>query len=254
MIAKSDRFVADSIRIAVLQVYPAAETVICATAQDALDALREERAQLGVVGLSLSDADGLDLAATIVDQALAARVLIFTGRRDERARRVLKSLPMCDFFDTSVEKSTALVPALQQLAKGLPYCSRPRPEGEPSEGPRRLALHQIFSARELEIFSVLGSGSDDHEAAAELGMTAATVKSHRARIMRKLSIQTRAELMREAVFRGVVRFGQQRVIRPGFENSVASRLALTQPRGASRPGSGVWKVGPESRGAGLNST
>jgi two-component system invasion response regulator UvrY len=215
--------------------------VICTTALEAMETLREERAQLGIFGLTLPDADGLDLVATVIDQALVQRCMVVSGRRDERVRRVLKSLPICGYFDLGNEKSTALVPALQTIAKGLPYCSRTKPEAECIDSATRIPLHQMFSDRELEIFSILGSGIDDLEAGRLLGMGASTVKSHRSRIMRKLGIQSRAELMREAVFRGVVRFGASRVIRPGFERGLAPCVSL--PRFSPQAGSlDTWVV------------
>ena len=241
VIAKHDRYLADGIRLAVLQVYPSAEIVVCPTVAETWDALREEPAQLGIFGLNLPDGDGLDLVAGALEHALIGRCLVFTGRRDERVRRILKNLPMCDYFDTNTEKFTTLVPALQALAKGLSFSSRTRAEAGPQEAGTRIPLHQIFSARELEIFSVLGTGVDDHEAATGLSMSASTVKSHRARIMKKLGIQTRAELMRAAVFRGVVRFGANRVIRPGFERPSPQPFVSSRPLPAPRTAA-QWAV------------
>jgi hypothetical protein len=43
--------------------------------------------------------------------------------------------------------------------------------------------------------------------------------------MRKLGVQSRGELMREALRRGVVRIVDGAVLRPGFERALAARRA-----------------------------
>lgn len=49
--------------------------------------------------------------------------------------------------------------------------------------------------------------------------------------MAKLGLKTRADLIREAVIRGVVRFGPEGVIRPGLERQLAEYAR--RPHGAN---------------------
>ena len=70
---------------------------------------------------------------------------------------------------------------------------------------------------ELQVFSVIGDGSDDEVAASRLEMNVHTIHTHRRNIMKKLGVQTRTELMKEAIRRGIVRITAENVIRPGFD-------------------------------------
>jgi DNA-binding NarL/FixJ family response regulator len=84
---------------------------------------------------------------------------------------------------------------------------------------------------ELQVFCVIGDGSDDREAAARLGLSKATVTTHRRNIMRKLGVSSSAKLVREAVRLGVVRIGPDgAIVRPGLEDTLAARAARKLPR------------------------
>src|SRR6185436_15677863 len=84
---------------------------------------------------------------------------------------------------------------------------------------------------EVQVFCVIGDGSDNAEAAERLGLSEATVQTCRRNIMRKLDVPTSAKLVREAVRLGVVRITPDgKVIRPGFERM----LAAWQARKAAR--------------------
>ena len=87
-------------------------------------------------------------------------------------------------------------------------------------------LGQRLTPAELQVFCVIGDGSTDHEAAARLGVSEATVQTHRRNLMRKLDVVTSAKLVREAVRLGVVRIeADGQIIRPGFERMLADRQA-----------------------------
>src|SRR5690606_6872376 len=84
---------------------------------------------------------------------------------------------------------------------------------------------------ELQVFCVIGDGSDDREAAERLGLSVATVQTHRRNIMRKLDIGSSAKLVREAVRLGVVRIRPDgEILRPGFEQLQAERQRAKSAR------------------------
>ena len=77
---------------------------------------------------------------------------------------------------------------------------------------------------------MIGDGSDDREAATRLGLSVATVTTHRRNIMRKLDVPSSAKLVREAVRLGVVRIGPDgAIVRPGLEETIAARAARKLP-------------------------
>ena len=60
-----------------------------------------------------------------------------------------------------------------------------------------------LTAREIEVLRLIGKGRSRNEIAAELSRSAKTIDGHQERMMRKLGISTRAELMRFAIREGL---------------------------------------------------
>jgi two-component system, NarL family, response regulator NreC len=101
-----------------------------------------------------------------------------------------------------------LVQAIQDVARGHQYV-------HPSVGARMAALeaeaHQRaetdpLSEREHEVLRLLALGHTNQEIAKLLFISVRTAESHRARIMQKLRLSSRAELVRFALASGVLEF------------------------------------------------
>lgn len=89
-------------------------------------------------------------------------------------------------------------------------CLTPRPvsrfsrskAGSPEGGSPSTPLGEL-SDRELEVLRLIGKGKSRNDIARELSRSVKTVDGHQDRIMKKLGIQTRAELMRFAIREGL---------------------------------------------------
>jgi two-component system, NarL family, invasion response regulator UvrY len=85
---------------------------------------------------------------------------------------------------------------------------RQRCAAAPATGPRRAdapvktPLEQL-TAREVEILRLIGKGLSRTEIAKELSRSAKTVDGHQERLMKKLGVASRAELMRFAIREGL---------------------------------------------------
>ena len=228
VVVKGDRLRAEGVAHAALAACPDADVTVLQSAAAAAASLRAEPATLGLIGLDLPDQDGLDLLALIDRERWCRRVLVITGRRDERTLQVLRGARIDGCFDLTAEPAAALVAAIREVATGGTYFRPGRLESGriAAAGP---TLAQILTDMELRVFAVVGDGSDDRQAAERLGLSAATVHNHRQNLMRKLGVQTRAELMREALRRGVVRFTETGgVLTPGLEQALAERAARSR--------------------------
>ena len=228
VVVKGDRLRAEGVAQAARAACPEADVAVFQSAAAAAASLRAEPAALGLIGLNLPDQDGLDFLALIDRERWCRRVLVVAGRRDERTLQVLRGARIDGWFDLTAEPPAALVAAIREVATGGTYFQPGRPESGriAATGP---TLAQILTDMELRIFAVVGDGSDDRQAAERLGLSAATVHNHRQNIMRKLGVQTRAELMREALRRGVVRFTETGgVLTPGLEQALAERAARSR--------------------------
>lgn len=220
VIAKRSQLALDQIAAAVTAACGPVELALCPTAAIALEAVRERPARLGVLGLSLPDMDGLDLLKRIQGDDRVARILIVSGRRDERVREILRPSCVDGFFDPVHDGFAALVDAIRTVAEGGIWFGRGLSDDwSPPIGPP--LLRDLLSPLELRIFAVLGDGCDDDVAARVLRMSLHAALGHRTAIMRKLGVQTRTGLMREAVRRGVVRITEDRILRPGFNSELA---------------------------------
>jgi DNA-binding NarL/FixJ family response regulator len=87
------------------------------------------------------------------------------------------------------------VPA--SAGRSTPIVARPRAA--------RLAGAEGLSGREVEVLQLVADGRSNKEIGEELGLSALTVKSHLARIARKLGTGDRAEMVALAMRAGVIR-------------------------------------------------
>ncbi len=230
VIVKWDRLWADMIRRLVAEIFTHSEIIVCPTAAEALCILRANHAQFGVFGLTLPDMDGLDLLATVLEERTVSRILVVSGRRDERARQLLGRMRLDGYVDSTTSDEMVFNDALRKLRdRGTLWVTLPFPAaGNCLAVPQ---LSRILSSAELQVFAVIGDGTDDTEAAERLRLSAKTVHCHRQHIMAKLGVRTRVELMRVAIQRGIVRITSDAVIRPGFERELAERETRSRSNG-----------------------
>lgn len=225
VVAKWDGLYADALRNACERAFPGTPVQVCRRGADTLAALRLQRADLLLLGLSFVDLDGVDLLQTIVRERLAQRVMVVSGRKDEHSLQALRVARFDGFFDPYAEDVPALVEALRQVACGQGYLS-PTLRRELFVQRSAGMLVPRLTLAELQVLCVIGDGTDDREAAERLGLSDATVQTHRRNLMRKLEVTTSAKLVREAVRLGVVRIQPDgSVVRPGFEQLRADRAS-----------------------------
>ncbi len=174
------------------------------TAGDADDALRQMAAvpvDVAIVDFGLPGVDGGVLTGRIKARHPRVKVLIFTASMDrDQVRRaagssadgiLLKSIPV-----------DALVAAIRDVANGHRVVGRDlsgvisrKPE-EPEAPP--------LSERELEVLALLAKGMTNKEAARDLFISQATVKSHVENILRKLAAADRAGAVAEGFRRKLI--------------------------------------------------
>lgn len=215
-VVKWDRFRADAIRVCALQAFPGASVTLTYDAIATLTHLRKQPTNLGLIGLTLPDLDGLDLLKAIARERLVKCLLVVTGRHDERTRGFLRTADIQGCFDCVTEGPEALTTAIRQVGTGGRFFSGTWRDPEPGG---RTPLSALLTIAELQVFAVIGDGCDDRTGSTRLSLSAHTIRTHRRNIMRKLGLQTRADLMNEALFRGFVRVIGSRVLRPGNDDA-----------------------------------
>jgi DNA-binding NarL/FixJ family response regulator len=178
------------------------------TGRQALELARRTRPDVAVVDLSLPELAGVEVIRQLRAELPSTELCVFTMHEDEvfvgdaiaaGARAyVLKS-----------ESGTRLVEAVDALARHEPFFSprvanlvmaalvRARGGGVPAEP---------LTHRERDVAQLLVEGLGSRAVANRLGITAKTVDTHRAAIMRKLGMSSMADLVRYAI--------RQRIVEP----------------------------------------
>ena len=179
---------------------------VLAEAEDADGAVRMVRGHKPDVLLLDINMPG-DLRATeAIPLALGAspqtRVCVLTGETDVDIARQALDAGASGYVLKRAENAD-VVTAIRQVASGQTYL-------HPSVGVELAALlsgrsrEEEMSPREIEVLRLLALGHTNAEMADQLHLSARTVETHRARLMRKLGRRSRAELTRYALERGLL--------------------------------------------------
>jgi two-component system, NarL family, response regulator NreC len=176
-------------------------------AGDAREALFEVRSSkpdviLMDVGLGAGKS-GIEAAPDVLHEAPGAKVLMLSMQDDPRYVRESFAAGASGYVLKEAADSE-LVTAVRQVASGTRYV-------DPVLGARiaaadaeaeRAAEEDPLSDREREVLRLLALGHTNQEIAKSLFISVRTAETHRAHIMQKLRISTRAELVRYAIDKG----------------------------------------------------
>lgn len=115
------------------------------------------------------------------------------------AKRVIKA--GADGYLTKTHSPGALADAIRQVHAGRKYVTSSLAEELALDLTRGggLPAHESLSNREFEVLVRLGAGRATNEIAEELGVSAKTVRTYRARILEKMGLNSTAEIILYAV-------------------------------------------------------
>ncbi|MCW5548440.1 MAG: response regulator transcription factor [Opitutaceae bacterium] len=235
VIAQWGRTYADALQGVCARAFPRAEFVACCSGGETLAELRIRPADVLLLALTFPDMDGVDLLPVIAREKLSGRVLVASHRREEHSLQTLRESRFDGLIDTLEESAEGLVRALRLVADGGSYLSPSLRDAiivraAPGETMQKL------TAMETRVLAELGDGSLNPAVAGKLGISVATVQTHRRNLMRKLGISSSGRLVREAIRLGLVRITTDgRVIRPGFPALETAYPGLGSQEHSRRP-------------------
>jgi two-component system, NarL family, response regulator NreC len=165
------------------------------------------RADVVVADLMLPDERGAEVVRRIKQRHPDAAVLVLTMVDNPTDVQMCLAAGASGYL-LKETASTELVDAVRRVAAGSDYL-------QPSLGaalarwrdtPGRVRSRAIddLSEREREVLRLIALGHTNAEIASMLFVSVRTVENHRASVMRKLGLRTRAELVRHANEAGVV--------------------------------------------------
>jgi DNA-binding NarL/FixJ family response regulator len=198
------------------------ECRLAANLPDAVGALASEYFDLFVSGTDLPDGDIIDLLfACTREPRRAEHILVISSSTDERLLSRLRALPIAGIVDPWVEGLVRLREVLHAAVTGSVFWSQSMLQRLRDLAGAGQVLDRILSPVDQIMFSVIGAGCDDDQAARQLGLSPDTINEARRKIYRLFGIQHKGDLVRVAVQRGFVRFSRTNVIRPGFSMTLA---------------------------------
>jgi two-component system response regulator NreC len=175
------------------------------TAADAVLAGRDLQPDVVVMDVVLPDQSGIDATRTMIGERPEARVLVLSMQDDPSYVREAFAAGAAGYL-LKEGADTDLVQAVRDVGKGGRYV-------HPGLGARLISAESSdrakveadpLSAREREVLRLLALGHTNQEIAELLTISVRTAETHRAHIMRKLRLQTRADLVRHALSSGLL--------------------------------------------------
>ncbi len=177
-----------------------------ATAQQALQLVREQDFDVALVDIAMPDKNGLDLLKLLRAEKPKLAVLILSTYSEEiYAMRALK-LGAAGYL-TKDSPAEALITAVRKAASGRKHVSTALMEklADMVGGTTATAAsHEALSNRELEVLKRIAAGESLVKIAETLHLSPHTVTTYRTRIMEKMGISSNAELTRYAVENGLL--------------------------------------------------
>jgi two-component system, NarL family, response regulator NreC len=185
---------------------------VVAEAGDGREAARlvlEQRPDVAILDIGMPQLNGIDATRQIVHRWPEAKVLMLSMHKDEQyVARAFQAGVKGYLLKDSL--GAEFLGAVEAVAKGQPFFSPAIASAMVNDYVRRLGKepmsdpYEALSDREREIFQLIAEAHSNKDIAVILGISPATVETHRARILQKLDIHNAAEVVLYAVRRGII--------------------------------------------------
>jgi two-component system response regulator NreC len=178
------------------------------TGREALQAIEQQHPTMVVMDIGLPDMTGIEVARQIKQIWPEVAVVALTIHEDEEYFFQMlqagangyvpkRAAPeeLLTALRTAAEGGVYLYPSLAKLLV-RDYLSGERESASALDG---------LTDREQEVLTHLAEGASNHDIAETLNISPKTVARHRENIMRKLNLHSRAELVKYAIRKGIIK-------------------------------------------------
>jgi DNA-binding NarL/FixJ family response regulator len=183
-----------------------ADIEVVAEAEDGVEAVAkaiELRPDVAVLDVSMPRMTGLQATHEIKQQVPDTQVLILSMHDDERYLfEALRAGAAGYVLKRAADQD--LVDAVRAAGRGEPFLTASAQQTLIRDFLDRDAEPQELSPREQEVVKLIAEAHTNKEIAEILHLSEKTVESHRARVLQKLGMRDRVELVRYAIRRGLV--------------------------------------------------
>jgi DNA-binding NarL/FixJ family response regulator len=174
-------------------------------ARDAVFQARALKPDVVLMDVVMPDQSGLDVVPTLLHERPETKVLVLSMQDDPQYVRQAFANGANGYI-LKEAADTEVVTAIREVAAGNNYV-------HPTLGARLIAAETAearrveedpLSDREREVLRLLALGYTNQEISAQLFISVRTAETHRAHIMQKLRLTSRAELVRYAIDQGAL--------------------------------------------------
>jgi two-component system, NarL family, response regulator NreC len=163
-----------------------------------LSYVRAHRPTVLILDLTISGEPSLPAIGTVGEVSPDTKVVVLTMQNEPAlAREALRGGALGYVLKEAAEAE--LVEAVRHAADGKTYLHPELGARLATEPPASTGPPDDLTEREAEVLRLIALGHTNNEIAGQLYLSVRTVESHRAHIQQKLSVTTRAELVRYAL-------------------------------------------------------
>ncbi|MCI0388389.1 MAG: response regulator transcription factor [Acidobacteria bacterium] len=158
----------------------------------------ELKPDIVVLDLTMPDLNGIEATRQIKKILPQTEILIFTMHEsEEMIHRALEA--GARGFILKSDDELELVEAIKVISRHRPFFTAAASEALLDNFLRTSVKESVLTDREREVVQLLAEGKANKEVAVALDISVKTAETHRAAIMRKLEIDSLAELVRYAI-------------------------------------------------------
>jgi two-component system response regulator NreC len=173
--------------------------------REAIFEARSTKPDVVLLDVMMPDGSGLEVIPQLLHEHPETKVLVLSMQDDPRYVREAFAAGASGYV-LKEAADVEVVSAVREIASGGRYV-------HPELGARMIAAdaeearraeRDPLSEREREVLRLLALGHTNQEIAKQLYISVRTAETHRAHIMQKLGLSTRAELVRYAIAQGLL--------------------------------------------------
>lgn len=173
---------------------------------EAIELVMQLQPDILVLDISMPDIDGITVTRRLKSMGSATKILILTVHEDEGLlREAIRSGAGGYVLKRAAEAE--LISAIRSILQGKLYVDPVMLLSVLTEPPEKTAVprgESPLTGREIDVLRLIAQGYTNRQISEELGISVRTVEGHRANILEKLGLHSRAELVRYARQCGLV--------------------------------------------------
>ncbi|MCX5689397.1 MAG: response regulator transcription factor [Planctomycetota bacterium] len=176
--------------------------------QEAIEAAAKLQPQIITLDLTMPGPSGVASVERLRAAVPTARVIVVTMHDDPAYVRSAIAMGAAGYVNKSAA-DTELISAIRAVARGRVFidvgdAATLESILSPTTLPQGKTPIDTLSEREREVLRQVARGYTNQQIADEIGLSVKTVESYRARLMKKLGLKERADLVRLAIEMGII--------------------------------------------------